>query len=81
MDEVVKFSNIQETLLRGAFCSIWIFGTLMALMFTLVASNCDYDDPTAPFYWHRALVSLVVVAIAGLNHGYLIWKKDTKDAD
>jgi hypothetical protein len=72
----MKVSEVQDTLLRGAFCSIWIFGTLMALMFTLVASNCDYDDPTALFYWHRAFVSLTVVLVAGLTHGYLIWKKD-----
>lgn len=72
----MKVSEVQDTLLRGAFCSIWIFGTMMALLFTLVASNCDYDDPTALFYWHRALVSLIVVVVAGLTHGYLIWKKD-----
>ena len=75
----MKVSEIQNAFLRGAFCSVWIFGTLMSLMFTLVASSSDYDDPFAPYYWHRALGSLVVVAIAGLCHGYLIWKKESKE--
>jgi hypothetical protein len=70
-----KVSEILETLLRGAFCAIWIFGTMMALLFALAASNADYDDPTAPFYWHRALGCLIVVALAGFAHGYLLWKK------
>ena len=72
----MKFAEAQEALLRGAFCSIWVFGTLMALMFTLVASNGDYDDPTAPYYWHRVFGSLVVVVLAGAVHGYLLWKKE-----
>ena len=67
-----KLKNLQASLLRGAFCAVWVFGFLLTFYEWLFAIFSDTGSPEKSQFMLQALACGLVATMAAIVHSYLI---------
>jgi hypothetical protein len=67
-----QLKTLQASLLRGAFCAVWIFGFILTFYEWLYAILADTGSPEKSMFMIHALVCGLVGTMAAIVHAHLI---------
>lgn len=67
------------SLLRGAFCTIWIAAFILTIENFMYASECDTGGPDQITFMLRTIVCLSVGVAAAIAHYYLFKHQTMKE--
>jgi polyferredoxin len=72
--------NLNNSLLRGGFCAVWVFGILISFYEFLYAATAEMGSAEQGKFTLHAIGCILVTAAAACIHAYLIREANgTKD--